>query len=48
MTFAPSLSSSPAKAGAQSRAADWLSAARGNDNLPDRAPARVGEGELAA
>jgi hypothetical protein len=48
MTFAPSLSSSPAKAGAQLRSADWLSAARGNDNLPDRAPARAGEGELAA
>jgi len=48
MTFATSLSSSPAKAGAQSWAADWPNTARGNDNLPDRALARVGEGELAA
>ena len=48
MTFASSLSFSPAKAGAQLWAADWLNTARGNENLPDRAPARVGEGELAA
>ena len=48
MTFASSLSSSPAEAGAQVRAADWLSAARGNDNIPDWAPACAGEGELAA
>ena len=48
MTFASSLSSSPAKAGAQLWAADWLNTACGNENLPDRAPARVGEGELAA
>ena len=48
MTFATSLSSSPAKAGAQLWAADRLDTARGNDNLPDRALARVGEGELAA
>ncbi len=48
MTFASSLLSSPAQAGAQSRAAVRLSAARGNDNLPDWAPACAGEGELAA
>ena len=48
MTFASSLLSSPAKAGAQSRAAEWLGAARGNDNLPDWAPACAGEGELLA
>jgi hypothetical protein len=47
MTFASSLLSSPA-AGAQSRVAVWLNAARGNDNLPDWAPACAGEGELAA
>jgi hypothetical protein len=48
MTFASSLSSSPAKAGVQLWTVDWLDTARGNDNLPDRAPARAGEGELAA
>ena len=48
MTFASSLLSSPAKAGAQSRAAEWLGAARGNDTLPAWAPACAGEGELLA
>jgi hypothetical protein len=37
---------SPAKAGAQSRAATWLSATLDHDNLPDWAPAFAGEAEV--
>ncbi len=47
MSFASSLPSFPAKAGAKVRPADWLGATRDNHNLPDWAPAFAGEGRDA-